>query len=47
MFWFGLWLWAVSTFWESVYGYVFPTWARWWLPPLQAALACLVARVLW
>jgi len=47
VFWFGLWLWAVSTFWESVYHYVFPTWARWWLPPLQAALACLVAWVLW
>jgi len=46
-FWFALWLWAVSTFWESVYGYVFPGWARWWLPPLQAGLAFLVAWGLW
>jgi hypothetical protein len=47
VFWLGLWLWAVSTFWESVYGYVFPAWIRWWLPVLQAGLACLVAWALW
>ncbi len=47
VFWFGLWLWAVSTFWESVYGYVFPPWIRWWLPVMQAGLACLVAWALW
>jgi len=47
VFWLGLWLWVVSTFWQSVYGHVFPAWSRWLLPPFQAGLACLVSWGLW
>ena len=36
--WFGIWLWVVIVFWESVYSLVFPAWSRWYLPAAQSAL---------
>ncbi len=39
VFWFLIWLvLAATVFWEPVYSYVFPAWARWLLPPAQALL---------
>jgi hypothetical protein len=45
LYWFGLWLWVVTDFWESVYRYVFSSWSRWYLPPAQALLAGAVAAL--
>jgi hypothetical protein len=44
-----LWLWAVTFFCGTVYTFVFPAWARWFLPAGQAlltgAIASAAARV--
>ena len=43
-----MWLVMVSgPFWESVYGYVFPAWARWFLPPSYGLLFGAVAWFFW
>jgi hypothetical protein len=43
VFWFGIWLWAMITFWDTVYAYLFPAWLRWYLPFGQALLTAGVA----
>lgn len=45
--WFGIWSWAIGNFWETVYVYVFPAWARIGVPPLAFGIAGLVALGLW
>jgi hypothetical protein len=45
--WFGIWSWAIGNFWETVYSYVFPAWARIWIPAIAFAAAGLIAYVLW
>jgi hypothetical protein len=45
-FWFLLWLSLASVvFWDTVYGYVFPSWSRWLLPVGQALLTTGVAAL--
>ncbi len=34
-------------FWDSVYSYVFPIWARWVIPPLYGLLFSLVGLLTW
>jgi hypothetical protein len=34
-------------FWESVYHYMFPSWARWLIPPLYGILFAGVGLFLW
>jgi hypothetical protein len=38
VFWFGMWIWMVTGFWEAVYRFVFPGWARWVIPPVYGLL---------
>ncbi|MBI3172819.1 MAG: hypothetical protein HYZ25_03805 [Chloroflexi bacterium] len=45
--WFGIWSWAIGNFWDTVYVYVFPAWARIGVPPLAFGIAGLVALGLW
>jgi len=48
IFWFAMWLVMTSgLFWESVYHYVFPAWARWFIPPLYGLLFGGVAWGFW
>ena len=45
--WFGIWSWAIGNFWETVYSYVFPAWARTWAPWIAFVAAGMVALGLW
>jgi hypothetical protein len=45
--WWGIWSWAIGNFWNTVYIYVFPAWARTWVPWLAFGIASLVASGLW
>ena len=45
--WFGIWSWAIGNFWETVYAYVFPTWAEFWVPIIAFVAAGAVALGLW
>lgn len=45
--WWGIWMWAIGNFWESVYSYVFPAWARTWAPWIAFAAAGGVTLGLW
>jgi len=48
IFWFAMWLVMTSgLFWDSVYHYVFPAWARWFIPPLYGLLFGGVAWLFW
>ena len=47
LFWGALWFWVLGSFWETVYCYVFPQWARWPMPFFQAALTSAVAALAW
>jgi hypothetical protein len=47
LFWWSLWYIVIRNFWETVYRYVFPDWAHWYLPFFQAILAALVALAVW
>lgn len=47
VFWCALWTWAVFYYWDSVYRYVFPDWARWLVPPAQGLLAVGVSLLMW
>ena len=47
VFWCGLWFWAISYYWESVYRYLFPLRSRWLLPFLMAALTTSAAAMAW
>ncbi len=45
--WFFIWLLMVVFYWEAIYHYVFPAWARWLIPPLYGLLFVLVALFFW
>jgi len=45
--WFGIWSWAIGNFWETVYIYVFPAWARTWVPWIAFFVAGLVTLGMW
>ena len=45
--WTGIWLWAVTAYWQAVYSYFFPAWARWWLPFGYGVLFALAAMGMW
>jgi hypothetical protein len=45
--WYGIWAWAIGNFWEMVYSYVFPEWARTWVPWIAFVVAGIVALGLW
>ena len=47
IFWFLVWIAMCTYFWEPVYQYVFPAWARWIVPPVYAFLFVLAALVFW
>ncbi len=48
IFWFTMWLVMTSgMFWDSVYHYVFPSWARWCIPPFYGLLFGAVAWLFW
>jgi hypothetical protein len=47
IFWSALWTWVFYSFWESVYHYFFPEWARWLLPPVYGLLFAAVGLVFW
>jgi hypothetical protein len=48
IFWFSMWLVMTSgQFWDSVYSYVFPAWARWFIPPVYGLLFGGVAWLFW
>jgi hypothetical protein len=38
---------ASGIFWESVYHYFFPAWARWLIPPAYALLFAAVGQLFW
>ncbi len=37
LFWFGVWSLVLAFFWDSIYRYVFPAWARQFIPPVYGA----------
>jgi hypothetical protein len=45
--WFGIWSWAMGGFWETVYSYVFPAWARAWAPWIAFVAAGAGVLALW
>jgi hypothetical protein len=45
--WYGIWSWAIGNFWDAVYSYVFPAWARTRIPWIAFAMAGIVALGLW
>ena len=45
--WFGIWSWAIGNFWETVYVYVFPTWAQTQVPWIAFFSAGAVAFLFW
>lgn len=45
--WFGIWSWAIGNFWGTVYSYVFPPWAKTWVPWIAFVAAGIVALGLW
>jgi hypothetical protein len=48
VFWFLMWLVMTSElFWDAVYHYVFPAWARWFIPPVYGLLFGGVAWAFW
>ncbi len=48
VFWAAMWLFLTSTiYWDSVYSYVFPAWARWYIPPVYGLLFAGIAYVIW
>jgi hypothetical protein len=47
LFWFAMWAVMVTRFWEPVYHYVFPAWARGWIPPAYGALFALMGSLFW
>lgn len=47
IFWSALWTWALANFWDSVYHYLFPTWARWLNPPAYGLLFAGVGLLFW
>ena len=48
IFWAAIWLFLGSIlYWDSVYGYVFPSWARWYIPPCYGILFAFLGYALW
>jgi hypothetical protein len=47
VFWLFVWFLMNLVFWEPVYHYVFPDWARWLIPPVYGALFFCVALLFW
>jgi len=47
IFWFTLWAYVLSTFWEPVYRFVFTTWERWFIPPVYAVLYACACLLFW
>jgi len=47
IFWTLIWFWAISNFWETVYGYLFQDWARWFIPPVAGLLFAVIALLFW
>jgi hypothetical protein len=48
IFWASMWLvMVVGKYWDMVYGYVFPAWARWYIPPVYGLLFVGIAYLLW
>jgi hypothetical protein len=47
IYWAALWSWGLSNFWESVYHYIFPAWARWLIPPIYGLLYAGVCLLFW
>jgi len=47
IFWFIIWILMSTFYWEPVYHYVFPAWARWLVPPVYGLLFALVALLFW
>jgi hypothetical protein len=45
--WYGIWNWALSNFWDTVYVYVFPAWAQIWIPWIAFVAAGVIAYLLW
>jgi len=47
LFWCLIWLCMSSFFWESVYHFVFPQWARWIIPPFYGVMFGLISLFFW
>ena len=48
IFWAAIWLFlGAILYWDSVYGYVFPSWARWYIPPCYGLLFAFLGYALW
>src|SRR5512141_655588 len=45
--WYGIWAWAIGNFWETVYSFVFSSWAQTWVPWIAFVVAGAVALGLW
>lgn len=47
LFFCGLWVWALENYWDTVYSYLFPEWARWLIPPAYGLLFAAVGLLFW
>ena len=47
IFWCALWTWGLTTFWDSIYHYVFPAWAHWLIPPIFGLLYAGTSLLFW
>jgi hypothetical protein len=47
LFWFMIWILMSSLFWDSVYQYVFPSWARWLIPPFYGMMFGAIGLLFW
>ncbi len=47
IFWAVVWILMSIFFWDSVYHYICPFWARWIIPPVYGLMFALIARMFW
>ena len=47
IFWSSLWTWGLVNFWDSIYRYVFPAWAHWFIPPTFGLLYAGISVLFW
>ena len=47
IFWCSIWVWGFVNFWDSVYRYVFPSWAHWIIPPAFGLLYAGICLLIW
>ena len=47
IFWSSLWTWGLVNFWDSIYHYVFPAWAHWFIPPTFGLLYAGICLLFW